>query len=113
MSRAGRHDDGADAPSAQALALLRKAIAAGMIDVNAPVQGKRPSDTAPRPLFLQFYMESIEPVRRGSALAAQDWAIMRLLATGSADLSQPEAAPLVTDLAKTEVPGAGRFIGPR
>jgi hypothetical protein len=74
------------------------------------VQGRRLSDTAPRPLFLQFYKESVEPFGRTSALAAQDWAIMQLLAAAGADLSQSDATPLVADLAKTGVPGAGRFI---
>jgi len=112
-TRAGRYDDGSNPPSAQALALLRAALAARMIDVNAPIQGPRLSDTAPRPLFLQFYKERIEPLRSGSAIAAQDWAVMKLLAAGGADLAQGDAAPLVADLAKTEVPGAARFIGLR
>lgn len=111
VSRAGHHDDGGDPASAQAMALLRKALIAGRIDVNAPMQGKRLSDTAPRPLFLQFYKEHVEPVRRGNALALQDWTIMQLLATSGANLSQPDAAPLVTDLMRTVVPGAGRFVG--
>ncbi len=109
--RAGRYDDGTDPPSAQALALLRKALAADILDVNASVQGGRLNDTAPRPLFLQFYKERIEPLRHINALAAQDWAIMQLLAAAGADLSQSDAAPLIADLAKTGVPGAGRFIG--
>jgi hypothetical protein len=112
-TRAGRYDDGSDPPSAQALALLREALAAKMIDVNAPIQGPRLSDTAPRPLFLQFYKERIEPLHRGSFIASQDWAVMKLLAAGGADLAQGDAAPLVDDLAKTEVPGAGQFIGLR
>ncbi len=110
-SRAGRYDDGKDPPSAQALALLSKALAADILDVNAPVQGSRLNDTAPRPLFLQFYKERIEPLRHVDALAAQDWAVMQLLAAAGADLSQSDATPLVADLAKTSVPGAGRFIG--
>jgi hypothetical protein len=109
VSRAGHYDDGAT----QALALLRKALAAKILDVNAVVQGRRRSDTAPRPLFLQFYKEQIEPVDRVNALPAQDWAIMKLLAANGADLNHPAAAPLVADLAKTEVPGAGRFVGLR
>ncbi len=110
VSRAGRYDDGTDPPGTQALALLRKALAADILDVNAPVQGRRLSDTAPRPLFLQFYKEQVETFGRGSALAAQDWAIMQLLAASGADLSSSDAAPLVADLAKTAVPGPGRFI---
>ena len=113
VSRAGRYDDGTPPPSERALALLRKALIAGRIDVNAPVQGRRPSDTAPRPLFLQFYKERVEPVRRAIALPAQDWAIMQLLATSGASLSRPDAAPLATDLTRTVVPGAGRFVGLR
>jgi hypothetical protein len=110
VSRAGRYDDGAVPPSAQALALLRKALISGRIDVNAPVQGLRLSDTAPRPLFLQFYKEQVEPVRRAGALAGQDWTIMQLLATSGANLSRPDAAPLAADLTRTVVPGAGRYV---
>ncbi len=113
VSVAGHYDDGPNPFSSQALALLRKALAARILDVNVSVQGKRSSDTAPRPLFLQFYEEQIEPAGRVKTLAAQDWAIMKLLAANGADLSQPEAAVLVADLAKTEVPGPGRFIGLR
>jgi len=113
VSVAGHYDDGANPFSSQALALLRKALAAKLLDVNLRVQGKRASDTAPRPLFLQFYKEQIEPAGRVKTLAAQDWAIMKLLAENGADLAQPDAAPLVADLAKTEVPGPGRFIGLR
>lgn len=110
-SRAGRYDDGTDPPVGQALSLLRKALAADILDVNASVQGRRLNDTAPRPLFLQFYKERIEPLGHVDALAAQDWAVMQLLAAAGADLSQSDAAPLVADLAKTSVPGARRFIG--
>ena len=113
VSSAGHYDSGANAPAAQWLALLRRALVAKILDVNVAVQGLRPSHTAPRPLFLQFYKEQIEPVDRINALAAQDWAIMKLLAGNGADLSHPDAAPLVADLAKTEVPGAGRYIGLR
>ena len=113
VSVAGHYDDGANPFSSQALALLRKALAANIVDVNLGVQGKRASDAAPRPLFLQFYKEQIEPAGRVKTLAAQDWTIMKLLAGNGADLARPDAAALVADLAKTEVPGPGRFIGLR
>lgn len=113
VSDAGHYDEGANPLSSQALVLLRKALAAKLLDVNLSVQGKRASDTAPRPLFLQFYKEQIEPAGRVNTLAAQDWAIMKLLAGNGADLARPDAAPLVADLAKTEVPEVGRFIGLR
>lgn len=113
VSRAGRRSDGPDAPSAQALALLRKALQAKIIDVNGQVQGARFSDLSPRPLFLQFYKEHVEPVRRATAITAQDWAIMRELAAAGADLSLADAAPLVADLSKTPAPGAAQFIGLR
>ena len=113
VSDAGRRSNGPDAPSAQALTLLRMALQAKIIDVNAPVQGARLSDVSPRPLFLQFYKEKIEPMRRATAIAAQDWAIMQQLAAAGADLTLPDAAPLVADLAKTPAPGAGQFIGLR
>ncbi len=113
VSRAGRYDDRPDSFPAQALALLHKALAEKILDVNAAVQGRRLSDTAPRPLFLQFYREQIEPAGRVKTLQAQDWAIMKLLAEAGADLSRPDAAPVIADLGKTEVPGPGRFIGLR
>ncbi|WP_284270372.1 hypothetical protein [Bradyrhizobium iriomotense] len=108
IASAGYRDDGANPPSAQALELLRKALAAGLIDVNAAVLGHRLKDTAPRPLFLQFYAERVAPVR--NVLARQDWEIMRLLAAGGADLASPDAAPLVADLAKAVVAGPSRFV---
>ncbi|TPQ38919.1 hypothetical protein C2U70_07905 [Bradyrhizobium guangdongense] len=108
IASAGYRDQGANPPSAQALELMRRALAAGLIDVNAAVQGRRPADRAPRPLFLQFYAERVAPVR--NVLARQDWEIMRLLAAGGADLALPDAAPLVADLAKTVVPGPSRFV---
>ncbi|WGD55567.1 hypothetical protein QA641_17780 [Bradyrhizobium sp. CB1650] len=107
VSSAGHRDDGPNSPSAQALELLQMAIAAGLIDVNADVPGHRLKDPIARPLFLQFYMERIEPLRY--SLARQDWEIVRLLAS-SAELSRPDAAPLLADLKKTVVPGPSRFI---
>ncbi len=108
VSRAGYCND---PPPAQALALLRQALAAKILDVNVMVQGRRRSDTAPRPLFLQFYKERVEPLGRIRALPAQDWAIMKSLAANGADLTLPDAAPLVADLARTEVSGPWRYIG--
>ncbi len=108
ISHAGYWNEGPAPFSVQALMLLRKALAAGLIDVNANVPGHSLKDMTPRPLFLQFYKERIEPLRY--ALSKQDWEIMRLLATNGADLSLPDAAPLVADLAKNPVPGPGRFI---
>jgi hypothetical protein len=113
VSRAGYYDDGPNPLATQALALLHKALAAKILDVNLMVQGRRPSDNAPRPLFLQFYKEQIEPAGRVKTLPAQNWEIMKSLAANGADLSRHDAAPLVADLAKTEVPGVGRFIGLR
>lgn len=108
IASAGYRNDGANPPSAQALELLHRALAAGLIDVNAAVPGHRLKDPAPRPLFLQFYTERVAPVR--NVLARQDWEIMRELAAGGADLALPDAAPLVADLAKTVVPGPSRFV---
>lgn len=107
IASAGYRDHGDNPPSARALVLLQRALAAGLIDVNAAVRGLRLTDTAPRPLFLQFYAERVAPVR--NVLARQDWEIMRMLA-GSANLSLPDAAPLVADLAKTVLPGPSRFV---
>lgn len=101
-------DDGAGPLSAQALELLRKALALKLIDVNGEVRGHRAKEPVARPLFLQFYKERIEPLRY--SLTRQDWEIMRLLASADADLSLPDAAPLVADLAKTAVPGPPRFV---
>jgi hypothetical protein len=111
VTSAGYRDDGAAPPSAQALDLLRRALAARLIDVNATVPGHRLKDPTSRPLFLQFYKERVEPLRY--ALARQDWEIMRLLATNDADLSLPAAAPLIADLEKTVVPGPSRFVSLR
>ncbi|MGV7213539.1 hypothetical protein [Bradyrhizobium sp. UFLA05-112] len=108
IGSAGYRDEGANPPSAQALELLRRALAAGLIDVNAVVPGHHRKQPVARPLFLQFYKERVEPLR--NALARQDWEIMRLLAAGGADLALPDAAPLVVDLAKTMVAGPSRFV---
>ena len=93
----------------EAIALLQKAIEGKVLDPNTPVQGKRPVDTAPRPLFLQFYKEAVEPGRRVNALRAADWQLMQILAQG-ADLTHPDAAALATDLRKTPRSGVGEFI---
>ncbi|MCP3469488.1 hypothetical protein NLM33_03990 [Bradyrhizobium sp. CCGUVB1N3] len=108
IASAGYRYEGADPPSARAIELLRRALAAGLIDVNALVPGHHVKEPVARPLFLQFYKERVEPLR--NALARQDWEIMRLLAAGGADLSLPDAAPLAADLAKTVVAGPSRFV---
>jgi hypothetical protein len=95
---------------AEAIALLQRALADKSLDPNVPVQGARRSDTTPRPLFLQFYAESIEPGRRVNAVRADDWQMMQVLAANGVDLARPDAAALVGDLAKTAVPGPGRFV---
>ncbi|MBB4377277.1 hypothetical protein [Bradyrhizobium sp. SBR1B] len=107
VSSAGDRDDGPNPQSARALELLRMALAARLIDVNADEPGHRLKDPIARPLFLQFYMERIGPLRY--SLARQDWEIVRLLAS-SAELSRSDAAPLLADLKKTVVPGPSRFI---
>ena len=95
--------------SPEATALLQKAISGKVLDPNVPVQGKRPVDTAPRPLFLQFYKEAVEPGLRVHALRAADWKLMQILAAG-ADMADPDAAALATELGKTPKPSAGDFI---
>jgi hypothetical protein len=101
-------DEGSGPLSQQALELLRKALASRLIDVNAGVRGHRANDLIARPLFLQFYRERIAPLR--NELVRQDWEIMRLLASAGADLTLPDAAPLVADLAKTAIPSPPRVI---
>jgi 4-amino-4-deoxy-L-arabinose transferase-like glycosyltransferase len=108
VSTAGYRDEGDAPPSSRAIAVLQKALGAGLIDVNAGVPSHRAKDPEARPLALQFYRERIEPLRR--VLARQDWEIMRLLAQNGADLSSPEAAPLVEDLGRRVVPGPSRYI---
>jgi len=93
----------------EASALLQKAIGSKVLDPNTPVQGKRPVDIVARPLFLQFYKETVEPGQRVHALRASDWKLMQILAEG-ADLRHPEAAALATELRKTPKPGVSGFI---
>ncbi|CCE12167.1 membrane hypothetical protein [Bradyrhizobium sp. STM 3843] len=93
----------------EAIALLQKAMKGKVFDPNVMVQGKRPVDTAPRPLFLQFYKETIETGKRARAVRAADWQLMQVLAVG-ADLTRPEAAALAADLGRTVKPRAGDFI---
>ncbi len=102
-------DSGPAGRGPDAIALLQKAISDKVLDPNTPVQGKRPVDTAPRPLFLQFYKEAIEPAQRAHALRAADWQLMLILARG-ADLTSPESTALAADLGKTPKPAVGEFI---
>lgn len=100
--------------SPEALALLKRALDAKLVDPNAMVRGPRPVDVADVPLFLQFYRSRIRwSTRPPGAVRVDkiDWDIFRLLAAGGADLAQSAAAPAVEDLQrKATVDDTGRYL---
>jgi hypothetical protein len=99
---------GADRSDA-ALAILQRALEGKLVDPNAMVKGPRPVDTAPEPLFIHFYKAWV-PRKPDRLVDALSWRAMKLLAANGADLSLPEAVPLVEDLRKTEKPAFGRYF---
>jgi hypothetical protein len=92
----------------EAFALVNEALAAKVLDPNALITPPV-ADSAPATLTLAWYEARIRPgapnrIERGP------WEVLQLLVAGGADLAADDAAPLREDLAKTVVPGEGRFI---
>jgi hypothetical protein len=81
------------------LALLRRALAARLIDPNALVKGPRPVDRNHEPLFVQYYRRNINPYP-SSAVRPLHWEIFRILAASGADLALAGDLPIAQDLQK-------------
>ena len=92
----------------EAFALLDDALAAGLVDPNARLDHPPVEKYAGAPLVLYVYDIYVLPVRPRN-IKASDWDLVTLLAR-NADLTQPEAAELKSDLARKPVPTVGRFI---
>lgn len=89
--------------SSAAFALLRRALAAKILDPNVRVKGPRMVDTEEEPLFVgyyKFYLQSgaTMPVPH---VRERDWTIFQMLIAGGANLDDPAAAVL-RDVVKRE-----------
>ena len=97
--------------SADALALLRQALDAKIIDPNGRVTAGPYKRLNGLPLFLYFYRSQVKPGIDANALRIKEWDLLMTIVRAGADLSLPEAASLNEDLRETPVPGApGRFV---
>ena len=92
----------------EAFALVEQAIDGGVLDPNALVPGPT-ADVPPVTLTVAFYDKFIRP---GSprAIKKHDWDVLQILVAKGADLTAPAAAEVRADLARTVVPGEGRFL---
>ena len=81
------------------LDLLKRALAAKLIDPNVMVKGLRPVDVSLEPLFLQVYRAEIRPFP-GSSVNPRTWEIFKLLAASGADLARAPGHPIAEDLKK-------------
>jgi hypothetical protein len=79
--------------------LLKRALAAKLIDPNVMVKGARPVDVKPEPLFLQYYRTDIRPYPK-ARVRLLHWEVFKLLAASGADLSLAPGFPIAEDLAK-------------
>lgn len=86
--------------SAIMLALLKRALAAGLIDPNVPVKGSRPVDVNPEPLFLHYYRAEIRRYPNAS-IRPSDWDMFKLLVASGADLTLAGGHPIADDLQKS------------
>ena len=90
-----------------AIALLRRALEAKILDPNAPVRDFVMAPIGPVPLYLRLHRELRQAPDQ--PVLAQDWNILLLLIAGGADLSVPLAAPVAADLRKTATPEYGEL----
>jgi hypothetical protein len=88
--------------TAEAVALLKQALAAGLVDPNVRLDDPPVAKYAGAPLYLYVYDRDVKPLR-ARLIKARDWDLLQLLITNGADLTVPEAAELRADLAKTVV----------
>lgn len=106
----GRAANSGDAP--RAMALLRNAFSAGLIDPNGRVTKGAPTVVG-QPLFVGFHTQFIAaspgaPVRTFEVV---DWEILKLLAASGADFSLPGGAAVAADLKRQPVVAeGGRFM---
>src|SRR6266540_1995459 len=91
----------AETLSADAIAVLQRALEGKLIDPNMIVKDRLRADVGPEPLFVHYHRRIRQAPER--SVLARDWRIMLLLARG-ADLSLPAAAPVAADLRKTATP---------
>ena len=82
--------------SPEAFALLAQALDARLIDVNGEVEPDRRRKPGAMPLFLYYY--GIR-VFNGEA-RPNEWKMLDMLVAHGADLTRPEAKPLIDDLAR-------------
>lgn len=95
----------------EAMALLRDALAAGVLDPNALTTAAPVADSPAVTLTLRWYDREIRP---GSpdAIPRYAWAVLMALVQGGADIASDAAGDLRADLSKTAVE-SGRFVSLR
>ncbi len=81
------------------LDLLKRALAAKLIDPNIMVKGPRPVDVKPEPLFLHYYRANIRRFPNNSVVP-RSFEIFQLLVAGGADLALAPSHPIAEDLAR-------------
>ena len=92
----------------ETFALVEQAITAGVLDPNTIV-APPVADSSPKTVTLAFYDKRIRPAAP-LTIARHDWEVLQILVATGADVSSPDAAPLRADLARTVVPGTGRYL---
>jgi hypothetical protein len=95
--------------SPEAFALVRQALDAGILDPNALTTSSPTADSPAVTVTLAFYDKRIRPTSPHT-VEKHAWNLLRLLVQHGADTSSPDASALRADLARTVVPGEGRYI---
>lgn len=92
-----------------ALAILRRALEAKILDPNVRVPDFVMAPIGPVPLYLRLHRELRQAPER--SVLAEDWNVLLLLIENGADLNVPLAEAVVADLRKTAVPEhGGRYL---
>ncbi len=103
---------GSGADGARALDLLRRALAAGLIDPNGRVTHGAPAVVG-QPLYVAVHtvLVAASPGAPVRTIARVDWDLLSLLVANGADLSLPGGEAVAKDLQRTPVRDAGgRFM---
>jgi hypothetical protein len=93
--------------SADALAMLKRALDGKILDPNVMVRGPAMIDKEDEPLFVQVFRTRIRWIGHGEKLPDTiqwlDWEAFKLLVAGGADLTLPLGDRVAEDIAKTAV----------
>jgi hypothetical protein len=93
--------------SADALAMLKRALEGKVLDPNVMVRGPAIIDKEDEPLFVQVFRTRVRWIGHGEKLPETirrlDWEAFKLLVTNGADLSRPLGDRVAEDIARTTV----------